>query len=260
MAYRVDALAYGLGNLWIGVDMSTSLGGGNVIYGLAKWDGVSFIQYYITTGGGGGVGAEIKSLVYDTTNNYLFVGGEYSAINGNAAYFVIAYLDEDYTWHNIEISFNLTRPASGESVTALSAYNGIINYGWTSYGDVSEVLYLPTSTVVTNVGTASTLPVFVFDGPGTVISITNITTGDKITFSGLILAATEILTIDLTQGNKSITTNLRGANITRYLTNDSNVGTFRLLPGVNTISVQVQNTCTDADVTWTPQHWSFDAA
>lgn len=79
-------------------------------------------------------------------------------------------------------------------------------------------------------------PTFVITGPVSTIVITNLTTNEKISLSYPVLVG-EVVTIVLTYGLKSITLS-DGTNLIPYLTQDSDLATFHLEPGVNSILIQ----------------------
>jgi hypothetical protein len=91
-------------------------------------------------------------------------------------------------------------------------------------------------------GSWRTFPVITITGPITNPVITNLTTGDKLDFTGITIAAANTYTIDLAYGRKTITNQL-GANKIADLTNDSDLATFALEAnpeapgGVNSIRV-----------------------
>jgi hypothetical protein len=97
---------------------------------------------------------------------------------------------------------------------------------------------------VTNPGSWHTYPVIVIHGPLGNVLVENRTSAEtmELDLGTYVLAANDEVTIDLTPGYKTIVSTLNG-NIIAYLTNDSNLATWRLLTapvapaGVNTIRV-----------------------
>jgi hypothetical protein len=77
-------------------------------------------------------------------------------------------------------------------------------------------------------GTWRTYPTLVFTGPGTNPIVQNLTTGRKIALN-YALAEFEVVTVDLTPGYKSVTNDV-GDNLIGTLTDDSDIGSFALLP------------------------------
>lgn len=90
---------------------------------------------------------------------------------------------------------------------------------------------------INNLGTWLSYPVIRLVGPLTNPVITNLTTGDKLDFTGLVLASAEERVIDLSYGQKTVVDE-DGNNAINDLTNDSDLTTFVLLPGGNDIAVE----------------------
>jgi hypothetical protein len=78
-----------------------------------------------------------------------------------------------------------------------------------------------------NTGDWAAYPIITIIGPLTSVVITNQTTGDVLDFSGLSIAASEIVTIDTRPGVKSVTTQ-SGVNRISALSDDSDLATFRI--------------------------------
>jgi len=108
--------------------------------------------------------------------------------------------------------------------------------------------------MATNNGSAKTYPIITITGPGPVYKITNHTTGDEINFN-LTLVAGETATLDLRPGHKTLISTFRG-NIINTILQGSNVGSFRLDPGSNDVSILAPG-CTIA-MRWDERHWSID--
>ena len=82
-----------------------------------------------------------------------------------------------------------------------------------------------------------TYPTISVTGPVTNLVITNQQTGDKIDFTGFTIGAGVTYTIDLRYGYKTVTDNL-GANQISKLSADSDLATWVLLAGQNSINVK----------------------
>lgn len=104
--------------------------------------------------------------------------------------------------------------------------------------------YVARSYNVTYDGNWESYPIFTIEGPWTHILIGNQETGKKIEIDGYSSPALEITTIDLTFNVKTILTD-SNVDLGRYVTTDSNLGTFAIQPdplvagGVNTIAVAI---------------------
>jgi hypothetical protein len=111
-------------------------------------------------------------------------------------------------------------------------------------------------TSVTNGGTSAAYPRISIVGPGQLYSVKNVTTGDALYFNGLTLATGETLVIDLRAGVKSLVSNFR--NCLSYLSPASNLATWRLLPGANSVSILCANASATASIVWSERYWSID--
>lgn len=92
---------------------------------------------------------------------------------------------------------------------------------------------------INNVGNKPTWPIWQITGPGSVIVLKNLTTGQKLDFSnagGLVLDAGEYITIDTNLNVKSVRLN-DGTNLFKYLSFDSDL--WALPPGPSTIELQM---------------------
>lgn len=109
---------------------------------------------------------------------------------------------------------------------------------------------------ITYAGTFHEFPVVIVTGPGENFSITHDQTSDKLGLDYTISAG-EVVTFDLTFGVKTVTNN-SGVSLLGYLTTDSDLGSFKLLPdplvsgGLNTFSISIDNTsaATEVDMTY----------
>lgn len=91
---------------------------------------------------------------------------------------------------------------------------------------------------IDNPGTWDALPVIEIDGPITSPKIENLTTNEKLDFSGVTIPSGQTYRIDCRYGQKSVTRVSDGANRIQDLTADSNLATFHLAAGVtNTFRV-----------------------
>lgn len=81
-----------------------------------------------------------------------------------------------------------------------------------------------------------TFPIIYAAGPVTNLVIVNTATGDKLDFTGSSIGGGVTYTIDLRYGYKTVIDS-SAVNRISQLTSDSNIATFRLIPGVNTITV-----------------------
>jgi hypothetical protein len=103
---------------------------------------------------------------------------------------------------------------------------------------------------ITYDGTWREYPVIVIAGPITNPIISNLTTGDKLDFTGITISAGDSYTIDCRYGYKTVT-NAAGTNKIADLTNDSDLATFSLeaAPDVAGGNNDIQVTGTSANAT-----------
>lgn len=83
-------------------------------------------------------------------------------------------------------------------------------------------------------------PTIILNGPLVGPLVRNLTTGEKIEFSGSI-ASGRVVTIDLTFGHKTVTLD-DGTNQIGFISSDSDLGSFHLTPGNNQIQVNATGT------------------
>ena len=107
---------------------------------------------------------------------------------------------------------------------------------WKELTTNTTALNINSTTVITNTGTAEAYPIFTFVGTGNITQISNDTTGKVLNFSGLSVTTGETVTIDLSPGAKTVSSDVRG-NLLANVSSGSNLSTFSLLVGANTISV-----------------------
>lgn len=146
--------------------------------------------------------------------------------------------------------------SASNTLTATRDGNGTMYIGgvFTGIGTAASV------TAVVNTGQAEAYPVIRLvntgNAPAPIYQLLNTTTGDDLFFS-LTMNAGEYAILDLTPGSRSFTSNQRG-NLISAIVAGSNLATWRLLPGTNTVSFLANSANVQADIYWTPRHWSAD--
>lgn len=108
-------------------------------------------------------------------------------------------------------------------------------------GTFAGTAVAPGRTTVSNPGSAEAFPVVRISGPGNVRALLNLTTDQEILFDGLVLAAGEILTVDLRAGRKHLSSSFRG-DCASYVVAGSDVAAFALAPGDNVIGLLIAAT------------------
>jgi hypothetical protein len=124
----------------------------------------------------------------------------------------------------------------------------------TGTGTFGTTLTAEAITSITNSGSANAYPVIDIAGPGTLYSIANLTTGQRISFSGCTLATSETARLDLRPGRKTFVGLLR--QLISTILPGSDLSTFCLVPGVNRIAVY--DTGGTMTTHWKPRYWAAD--
>ncbi len=115
---------------------------------------------------------------------------------------------------------------------------------------------MPTEAItsVTNSGTANAYPIIEVVGAGTLYTIANLTTGQRLSFSGCTLIASETARLDLRPGRKTF--GAIGRTLLPTILPGSDLSTFCLAPGVNRISMML--TAGSATISWRAREWTVD--
>lgn len=234
------------GVLWIG-GQCYAYEDQNIINGLGSWNGTTFTNYNL----GDSVSPSTEAVyAIGTVGNRVYFGGDFSSINGDANKDIVAYY-ESGTFHDVEIDLK----TFATQIRAISVYGASsVVFGFTGTGTPT----LPDSTTATNGGTTRVFPTLVVTGPGAVTSLTNVTTGAALEFTGLTLVEGETMTLVLKPTLRSFSSNLRD-NLFGTLAPGSNPANFFLVPGLNNLTVQIADTTVTRTLTWTPQHNMLEA-
>lgn len=163
----------------------------------------------------------------------------------------------DGAWHSLDLDM----PGSAESrAVAVDTY-GRVYVGFNTAGTAVA----PGVTSVTNSGTALAYPTITIKRAGgtsaQIQSVINWTTGDEIILP-YDLGDGETVTIDLTPGAKSVTSDYRGSILSRVVAG-TGLQTFALAPGVNRIAVfvaTVGSPTITAAASWRAAYQSVDGA
>lgn len=229
--------------------------GGSTITGIARWNGVVWTGFGNGLAGVGTV--DVRAVVYDKSRGHLWAGGNQT----NAG--TIVTLDGLSVWNGTawvvpDVQLTIPPAVSGIVYSLLAIQDGTIAVGFEPNTNDAQVPFLNTAT---NSGSASAYPVITLrrsgiDGDGYIWQIINYTTGDSIWFDDLQVQIGEVLTLDLSQRQKALVSNLRG-DISWRILPGSNVGTFRLLPGDNTIVSLSRDAEVEVKMVWRPTHWGL---
>lgn len=236
------------GKLYAGGGFTTA--GDGTISGIAVWDGTVWAEL----GTGTTAGANVYAIAIDPATGIIWVGGTFptagsvSLIDGFAGW-------NGSAWFQPDVWFRLVG-GPVEVYTILSLQNGTLTVGFSNNSDNATSPLLITAT---NNGDAEAYPRVIMSGAGSIHQVVNYTTGDAIWFDDLTLVAGEVVTLDLTPGQKGLTSSLRGNILSRILPG-SNLSTWRLLPGANTISIHIPHVQAAASLIWRDAYLGIDAA
>lgn len=232
------------GTLYLGGQFTTLGGVSANLFG--KWNGTSFYPL------GTSVGGANVNYIFPIGNQILFIT-DFTSVSGVSLIDGVFYYD-GYVFAPIDISLpgnkvvqSGAQGPSGELVLANLASGTAVS---------------STITSVTVEGTSIVRPTYTLTGPGTVRRITNQTTNQDIYFNNLTLLQGEVATLTLEQGNISFTSNFRG-NLASYISPASELSTFHLQPGVNSLLIFVEgtnNASTSVYVSWREAYTSIDGA
>lgn len=228
---------------------------GTAIGTFQKWSGAEWSSLgVINTDGGTQV--TVNSIAYDTTNDRLLAMGDFASIDANTSLNLIsAYSFTSSAWADIAVDLQ-SQISHGKAVNYYHSDTSTV-FGYENTGGAASIT-IPQTTAVTNSSTATAYPTITLLGPGSVTKIEHLTTGAKLEFSGLTLLTSETMTINLSPGAKTISTNFR-SDLLSKLSSGSNLGTFALMPQAGTISLQSAATVAGT-ISWYDTHWSIYGA
>lgn len=243
----IQALAFGPdGTLYAGGSF-TSIDGVSAA-NVAAWNGSSWRAL------GAGLNGTVNVLRV-TDDGELYASGEFTSAGSLATADRLAVWNGT-TWTPLAIDLPLTYGGQGLYVDGDDLYIGYTGSGTATASEAG--------TTVTNSGTAPVYPVITITrAAGTearIIYLKNQTTGHVLYFNYALLDG-ETLTIDLTPGAKSITSDYFGNVIGRALLPNSDFSTWCLQPGANTVCpyvYQAGGPTVTAEMTFTAASWSAD--
>lgn len=202
-------------------------------------------------------------------------GASWASISGLSASNYYGRMTSD-KWGNIVIPYTVITTSTQYDYILVGGYPNVYDYTYSAvstgnygvahkngtliaWGSRTGTVTAAGLTSVTNNGSQKAFPTLRFTGPGTVYNIRSYTTGDAIYFN-LTLLSGEVAYLDLTPGAIRFYSNFR-ANLISTILPGSNLATFGLMPGANSISVFVGGTTdgnTAAWMYWRRAHWSLD--
>lgn len=241
------------GTLYAGGSFTTA--GGVTVNYIARWNGASW------TGMGGGMDNVVHCLDFGPDGT-LYAGGIFTIAGGITLTDTVAKWNGS-TWTHLDVNFPAAQTT--RAILASEYYDPVVrvNYNLFVGFNTKGTAYFAGSVIATNNGTATACLKIVitrFGGTSaTLEQIRNETTGKTLFFDYDLLDG-ETLTMDLTPGVKSITSNFFGNVLANILPN-SDFATFALMPGNNNVTCFI-NTEDDPEMeafmVWKDTFWSAD--
>jgi len=236
----VNDLALGPnGNIYL-VGAFTQAGSIAGVNYVARWNGTQF------SGFGSGFNNVAFTVGVDGDGK-IYVGGAFTTAGGGELPDKVAVWTGS-TWTSVDVDLPGTATVEAILVTNVSIFLGFDTEGSATANGVTSLTYN---------GDAYGYPVVTVNGPGRLYEITNITTGQSIYFD-LDLEDGEVLTVDLTPGNKTVVSTFRGA-IPNVVLEGSDLETFYLNPGANSMSILLDDAGGSAYMLWDEVFQSFDS-
>ncbi len=232
--------SFGVYALAVGNDDSLYAGGSftqagsTSVSNIARWNGTTW--YALAAGPAN----TVQALAVRPSDGVLFVGGAFSTIGGVAFPGRLAQWN-GYTW----FALNLNPAAGGITVRALTAADAHLGV---AYSGAASAATAAAVTTITNAGTADAYPIITISGPGRVYEVINLTTGDALHLN-LVLLASEVLTIDLTPGQRRVYSSFRH-NLVNTVIPGSSMAAWRLIPGENRVSLFTDSGTATAAMRW----------
>lgn len=233
----VNTIAYANGTILAG-GAFTDIGG--VASRIGQWNGYQWSAI------GQAITYEVKTIAVDR-NGLIYHGGVGPASGPDSVG-----IYRRSRWEPIDIDLPGTATVNN---IAIDPYDTSITLGFNTNGTAKSAV-----TAVNNTYSEA-YPRITFKGSGTIGPLINYTTGKAIYFDNLSLADTETATLDLTPGNISFRSPLRG-DLMMYIAPGSNMDWY-LVNGVNNVSSYIYGTTsanTGITMTWKPTISSLEEA
>lgn len=245
------------GTIVIGGGFTNAGGDPNADY-VAAWRGTNWGALRA-----GGVNGIVRK-VYCDPNSDIYLAGEFTRA-GNVTLSDRIVVSKGGAFQPLDIDLPGTTwtaaicKASDKSLYIGGAFNA---------ADGNAVAIQPAETIyetASSSGSANTYPSVTVVGPGVLHSISNFSTGQKLTFNGLTLLAGERLMLHLDPTALKMTSSWSGrGSVWRYLNAGSDIGNWFMRPGGNYLGVFIPSgynvNTTKVYVQWQPKYWSLDGA
>jgi hypothetical protein len=236
------------GSLVAGGNFTTA--GGESLSCIARWDG----NVWSGLGAGIPTAADVLALAYEPRYGQLWAGGNMTDAG------TVALIDGLAGWNGsawFVPDVDLKRTAGpAEAYSFLAPGDGSLTVGFSPEADngVAPILLTPN-----NRGTADAFPRIFLSGTGDIYQIINYTTGDAIFFDNLTLLSGERIILDLSAQQKTMTSSARG-NLLAKILPGSALSTWRLMPGVNRISILRPFAAVQVDIVWRNTYHGVEGA
>lgn len=249
------------GKLYVGGDGMTSSGVSSSSYFMA-WSGSSWSQPP-----GGSFDAAVRALCVGQGSDLgaVYVGGSFTfAGTLTPPDAILKWVNGAYSAMNIDLPGTpvITAIAQGPLAQGQTVPTLTLGHDQTGSSDVAT-----SNIAVSNSGSAAAYPRLELSGataPTTLVALSNWTLSEKISFDRQ-LQPGERLVLDLSPGKKTLTVFSsqapppKGKNVAEALRAGSNVATWRLLPGTNSISAFAPaGAAVAANLVWRERYWSAD--
>jgi len=209
------------GDVWFGGNQdneATGTVGIKDLYRVAAFDGTRFQNMNV-----GDTDEAVYDIVYDPYSKEMIALGTFTEAGDDTNIQKVAR-------HNGSVWLPESLDFSGVTGRSASTYGNEVVYGFS--GTINA--YISESTI-NYTGSAPGYPRIELSGPGTVNYIYNHTTDELIQFNNLVLYDEELLTIDLDESAKRVTSSFRSGNMERFLVDNGDIDTFHLTNGDNVI-------------------------
>jgi len=245
------------GTIVIGGYFTNAGGDPNADY-VAAWRGTNWGALQA-----GGVNGIVRK-VYCDPNSDIYLAGEFERA-GNVTLSDRIVVSKGGAYQPLDIDL----PGSGIVYSICKASDKSLYIGGAfKAADGNAIATITTETLyetASSSGSANTYPEITVIGPGTLQSISNFSTGQKITFNGLTLHAGERLMLYLDPTALKMTSSWSGrGSVWRYVNAGSDIGNWFMRPGGNYLGVFIPSGYdvddTKVYVQWQPKYWSLDGA
>ncbi len=254
------------GTIVIGGAFTNAGGDPNADY-VAAWRGTNWGALQA-----GGVNGIVRK-VYCDPNSDIYLAGSFTQA-GNLTLTDRIVVSKGGAFQPLDIDL----PGSGIVYSVCKASDKSLYIGGAfKAADGDAVAIQPAETIyetASSSGSANTYPEITVIGPGVLQSISNFSTGQKLTFDGLTLLAGERLMLYLDPTALKMTSSWSGrgsggsggsgGSVWRYLNAGSDIGNWFIRPGGNYLGVFIPSGYdvdkTKVYVQWQPKYWSLDGA